>query len=452
MGNHQKREKIQLNIGFVVFVIIFIYLTITVIASLMKKTISVCRVEEGQIVNSAVFTGVCIRNESVIYSKGSGYINFYVGEGDKVASSGNIYLLNSELPVAQTRNDTASKQVSADYSEMRDLVTVFTKNYSDSQFSKTYSLNYNLQSLVTEIISHSEIDHYKSNPSNGKVVSADSSGIVSYSYDRYENLTVADVNQSVLSGSSYEVMQIDPYTFVQEGQPAYKLVYDHKWQIVIPLTEVQAKQLEDMNSVNMTFPKDNLETIADFYVYNGTDGYYGVLGLNDYMVRYISERYVDVELIFTEASGLKIPTSALTQKDFYKIPIEYLIEDDRSYESGFYCERINEDGEVVADFRTSGIYYQDNEYFYVSMDDFSFGDYIGKLNSGEKDERFRIGATGQLDGVYNVNKGYTQFEIVRILHRNSDYCIVQENLNYSVAIYDNIVLNSENVTENQIVY
>lgn len=58
----------------------------------------------------------------------------------------------------------------------------------------------------------------------------------------------------------------------------------------------------------------------------------------------------------------------------------------------------------MADFRTNGIYYRDDQYFYVSMDDFKLGDYIGKVNSDSQDNRFRIGATGQLDGVYNVNK------------------------------------------------
>ena len=86
------------------------------------------------------------------------------------------------------------------------------------------------------------------------------------------------------------------------------------------------------------------------------------------------------------------------------------------------------------------------------MEDFKLGDYIGKVNVGEKDQRFQIGATGKLYGVYNVNKGYTQFEIVNILHKNNDYCIVEENLSYSLALYDNIVLNSTNVTENEIVY
>lgn len=459
MEDTRKRFKIQLNIGFIVFAIIFVYLTITIIVNLMKDTVSVCRVEEGQIVNSASFTGVCIRDEDVINANGSGYINFYVGEGDKVANSGNIYLLSQNPPQvssAKSFDETEASEIAAfsaaAYSDIRDQITVFSKNYTDSQFSQVYSLGYNLQSLSTEMVSAAKIQDYQASTSGGQVVKTTQSGIVSYSYDGYENLTVETVTKEVISDSAYEQHQIDPYTYIDSGQPAYKLVHSHQWQIVIPLNEDQASQLADVTSVNLTFKKDNIETVSDFYIRQGNDGTYGVLTLNDYMVRYIAERYVDIEIIFEEASGLKIPTSALLSKDFYQIPIQYLVTDNRSYESGFYCERTNENGETVADFRTTGIYYQDEEYFYVSMDDYSLGDYIGKVNAGSEDERFRIGATGQLYGVYNVNKGYTQFEIVKILHRNSDYCIVEENLNYSVALYDNIVLNSETVSENQIVY
>lgn len=459
MEDTRKKFKFQLNIGFIVFAIIFVYLTITIIVNLMKETVSVCRVEEGQIVNSASFTGVCIRDEDVINANGSGYINFYVGEGDKVANSGNIYLLSQNPPqvsYAKSFDETEASEATAfsttAYSDIRDQITVFSKNYTDSQFSQVYSLGYNLQSLSTEMVSAAKIQDYQASASGGQVVKTTQSGIVSYSYDGYENLTVEAVTKEVISDSAYEQHQINPYTYIESGQPAYKLVHSHQWQIVIPLNEDQASLLADVTSVNLTFKKDNIETVSDFYIRQGSDGTYGVLTLNDYMVRYIAERYVDIEIIFEEASGLKIPTSALLSKDFYQIPIQYLVTDNRSYESGFYCERTNENGEIVADFRTTGIYYQDEEYFYVSMDDYSLGDYIGKVNAGSEDERFRIGATGQLYGVYNVNKGYTQFEIVKILHRNSDYCIVEENLNYSVALYDNIVLNSETVSENQIVY
>ena len=452
MSKLQDKPKFQINIGFVVFAIIFVYLTITIIVNLLKENISVCRVEQGQIVNSASFTGMCIRDEEVVLASDDGYINFFIGEGDKVAASGNIYLLNSNPPTENISTNSEDAKSVIDYSEMRDQITVFSKNFTGSQYGQIYSLNYSLQSLSTEMISDNAIKKHKTNSSKGKVITAPSSGIVSYSYDGYEKMTVFDVNKELLYNSAYETVQVDPYTYIQQGQPVYKLVHDHKWKIVIPLSDVQVVELENISVVDIIFSKDNIETTAEIYIHQGQDGFYGVLTLNDYMIRYISERYVDIEIVFKKASGLKIPTSALLQKDFYKIPIQYLIEDNRSYETGYYCERINEDGELVADFRTTGIYYQDNDYFYVSMDEFELGDYIGKINSENKDERFQIGATGKLDGVYNVNKGYTQFEIVNILHKNNDYCIVQENLSYSVALYDNIVLNSENVAEDQIVY
>lgn len=451
MTKQKNTSKFQLNIGFIVFSIIFVYLTITIIVNMLKDTVSVCRVEQGQIVNSASFTGICIRDEEVILASDDGYINFYVGEGDKVANAGNIYLLNSNPPIENKKSSSQTSKSFLDYDEMRDQITVFSKNFTDSQYGQIYSLNYNMQSLSTEMISNSEIKNHKANGSNGKIVLSPSSGIVSYTYDGYENLTISDINKELYRKTN-EIVQVDPYTYIQKDQPVYKLVHNHNWQIVIPLSDEQAQEMSDITSVDIVFSKDNIETDADLYIYQGSDGMYGVLSLNDYMVRYIPERYLEIEILFKKVSGLKIPTSALLQKDFYKIPIQYLIEDNRSYESGFYCERMNEDGEVVADFRTSGIYYQDDTHFYVSTEDFKLGDYIGKVNSDNKEDRFQIGATGKLDGVYNVNKGYTQFEIVKILHKNKDYCIVEDNFDYSVDLYDNIVLNSENVMEDQIVY
>ena len=452
MTKHRNESRFQMNIGFIVFAIIFVYLTISIIVNLLKENVSVCRVEQGQIVSSASFTGICLRDEDVILASDDGYINFYVGEGDKVSEYGKIYLLNSNPPVESEVPNSQTSKALLDYSEMRDQITVFSKNYTDSQYGQIYSLKTSMHSLSTEMISDSEIKNHEIKSTDGKIVHSPSSGIVSYSYDGHENMTIADINNELFYHGINETVQVDPYTYIQKDQPICKLVNDHKWQIVIPLTDEHVQALSNTKNVDIIFTKDNIESDADLYIYEAADGSYGVLTLNDYMVRYISERYIDIEIIFNQVSGLKIPTSALLQKDFYKIPIQYLIEDNRSYESGFYCERVDEDGNVTADFRTTGIYYQDDSHFYVSTEDFELGDYIGKINSDKKDDRFQIGATGKLDGVYNVNKGYTQFEIVKILHKNKDYCIVQENFEYSVDLYDNIVLNSENVSEDQIVY
>lgn len=112
----------------------------------MKENVSVCRVEEGQIVNSASFTGVCIRDEEVVNASGNGYINFYVGEGDKVAKGGNIYLLNSNPPQSSNARNSENTGLNAlAYGDIRDQVTVFARNYTDSQFSQVYSLASNLR-------------------------------------------------------------------------------------------------------------------------------------------------------------------------------------------------------------------------------------------------------------------------------------------------------------------
>ena len=181
MSHHHHDERFQLNIGFIVFGIIFIYLTITVFVNLLKDNISVCRVEEGQIVNSSLFTGICIRNEEIINADQNGYINFYVGEGDKVAESGNIYLLNDNPPIEDDEAINQSVSTIENYSEIRDQITVFTTNFTDSQYAQVYSLNYNMNSLAAKMVSDSEIKNYKLNSSGSKVVKAPSSGIVSYS-------------------------------------------------------------------------------------------------------------------------------------------------------------------------------------------------------------------------------------------------------------------------------
>ena len=57
MKEGKEKYNFQLNIGFIVFSIIFVYLTITIVVNLMKENNSVCRVEKGQIVNSDSFRG-----------------------------------------------------------------------------------------------------------------------------------------------------------------------------------------------------------------------------------------------------------------------------------------------------------------------------------------------------------------------------------------------------------
>lgn len=516
MASRNRKRNNYVNIGTLIFLILVIYLGFIIITDLMHPSVNITRVEKGQIINSTSFTGLCVRDEEVVASGGSGYVSFYIPNGEKVAKNGNIYLLSATTPdgvsaqVEEGQTDISAQEapkkeipdnilqtniksssdltsikaviefvsedilapdsaatnylgsvsshdlVNVDFSKTRNLITAFLRNYSDSQFSQVYSLKSNLQNLYTEILSEEKISDYNQNPrhtsEDGTVIKAEKSGIVCYDYDGYEDLKIEEIDRNIMSGNQLDTHVITPYTYLHAGDPVYKLIGNHRWQIVISLNEEQAEELEKKDRVNLIFRKDDIHTSADFYIQNNGDGRYGVLTLNDYMDRYSSDRYVDIQIIFKEVEGLKIPTSALLKKTFYQVPNQYLVKDKSTDKVGFYVERTDSDGNKIADFRTNDVYYQDDKNFYISMDEFKLGDYIGKINDNSDERLYRIGATQDLDGVYNANRGYTQFNIVNVLHQNSDYCIVQENLDYSISLYDNIILDSSTVTENQIIY
>ena len=77
------------------------------------------------------------------------------------------------------------------------------------------------------------------------------------------------------------------------------------------------------------------------------------------------------------------------------------------------------------------LYYEDDDYYYVDP----HGDLImqlvnkklsvGDLSGGGKQlmPGSQIGQKGSLQGVYNINKGYTQFRQINILAQNEEYTL-----------------------------
>ena len=57
--------------------------------------------------------------------------------------------------------------------------------------------------------------------------------------------------------------------------------------------------------------------VADLSVIEKDGAYYGCLDFDNSMIRYADERYLNIELIFEDESGLKIPKSAVVEKPYY---------------------------------------------------------------------------------------------------------------------------------------
>ena len=70
----------------------------------------------------------------------------------------------------------------------------------------------------------------------------------------------------------------------------------------------------------------------------------------------------------------------------------------------------------------------------------------------ESADRYQLGTTASLKGVYNINKGYAIFKQIEIMTSNDEYCTVKKNMDYGLSVYDHIVLDADTVEEGKLIY
>ena len=443
------QKKKHLNIGIIIFGVIFIYLVVTVLMYLTEKHISVYEVREGSIQDNS-YTGLAIRNETVIRSEDNGYVNYFVSAGSKVGAKTQIYSLSDHKLQFESKSGKSQKLTSVEQNKIRQKTQTFCENYSDESFGDVYTLKSNISSVLdgksnqnrqTQLAALTDAD------TDGlHVFSADSDGIICYYVDGFEKTTADDVTPDMLSKEGYRKKEQKNNTRIKSGTPVYKLIKDDDWTLVIPLTKECAKELKDSSSVHVRFPKDNETMTAAFSMKKVKGSYLGYLAFDSSMVRYAQDRFVDVELILEDQSGLKIPKSAITKKDFYVIPEDYLTQGGNSNSTGVLIDT----GKENAEFQAVDIYYRDTQTgsVYVDPDDFEKNTTLKKAGSSDT---YQLSETKQLKGVYNINRGYAVFRQVQILCESDDYYIVQSGNDYGLSNYDHIALTGKDVHEGDVI-
>ena len=74
------------------------------------------------------------------------------------------------------------------------------------------------------------------------------------------------------------------------------------------------------------------------------------------------------------------------------------------------------------------------------------------LQKPDSNETYTIGTdVANLNGVYNVNKGYAVFKQIDVIYQNKEYSILKTGTTYGLSLYDHIALDGSKVTENQLI-
>ena len=449
------KNKREMNLGIFLFAIVFLYLVITIISYFTSDTVSAYEVREGSIVRDNSYTGLVIRNETVVNAEEDGYVNFYQSENSKVKKGTRIYVLTPEELNTSDVSAGSSQTVINDETQSGIVLQVqnFNENYSNTDFSSVYLLKDEITASLQNELSQTRTEHLDAAVAESGQTAVTSSaardGIVAYTIDGLEELTKDSFTEADFDRTDYESATVSDQMKISTGEPVYKLITDEDWSVIVRLEDDTARELmeKETTTLKVRIDKDSETLNAAFSVIERDGNYYGCLDFDNSMIRYAEDRYLNIELILEDETGLKIPKTAVVQEEFFVIPREYLTTGGNSSASGVL--KMDENGNAV--FQEVDIYNisEEEDEVYLSKEDVSAGDVLIRPESSDT---YTVGDTKTLEGVYNINRGYAVFRKVTVLCENDDYCIVQEGEDYGLYNYDHIVQNGSSVEPDEVVY
>ncbi|MCR5775289.1 MAG: hypothetical protein K6G42_09420, partial [Lachnospiraceae bacterium] len=277
---------------------------------------------------------------------------------------------------------------------------------------------------------------------------APNSGIVVYSYDGLEGITASSVNEDTFDESAHQKNQLIDGELVSNGDPAYKMITNENWQVVFPIDEQTRDALSENAVVKVRFLKNDYESKGKVEVIKNKDKDYGVLYFTDSMINFATDRYIDIELLLDEVRGLKVPNSAIVNREFYVIPAEYSTDSTAVGDAGFYRKIYLEDGKESMEYVGADVYNRVDDMLYIDTGVFESGDVLIKPDSAEE---YTVRRKETLTGVYNMNKGYADFTKISIINSNKEYSIVESESMYDLQVYDYIVLDGDGVNDSDFV-
>ena len=449
------RRRLDFNVGILLFAVVLIYLFINVISYLGRDRISVYEVRKGSIVRDNSYTGLIIREETAVNADADGYVSYYQNENSKVKAGTNIYALSAEMLNTESGTADVSGGVAVN-PELQSGITLqlqsFNENYDPNDFSQIYSLKNNINISLQDLYSMTRTQQLDAVIASSGIsvtpYATPRDGIVAFTVDGYEGLTKDTFTPEHFDLTEYEATVLEDQMQIHAGDPVYRLITNEKWSVIVPLDEATAGDLaaEEVSSIRVRVDKDSESMWADLTLIEKDGECYGCLDFDNSMIRYAEDRFLNVELILEDESGLKIPKSAVVDQKFYVIPEEYLTAGGNSSSRGVMVRK--DSGSI--EFCPVDIYDEgDDGEVCISRDELKEGMTILKPDS---DETYTIGKTKTLQGVYNINKGYAVFKKVKILCENDEYYIVAEGEDYSLSNFDHIVQNGRSVNADEVVF
>ena len=453
------RRPLNINIGMVIFAVIFIYIVICVFMYFTSKHIVWYEVQAGSLSTNNTYEAIAIRDETIVNATDNGYVNYFAREGARVAVGDLVYTvdesgkLNDYIGISSTGENSLSQ---TDLAELKSDIVGFANSFDRRRnFNSVYDFKYEMEGNVLKLSNYNILESIESIQASEltgliKQCTAVLPGIIIYSTDGYEDLTLEMMTAEMFDKKNYEKTQLLSNDLVAAGDPVYKISSNEDWSLVIQVDKAREEELLKAEYVRVRFLKNQEISWGKVESFTNEKGDIFVkLTFTNSMITFCNERFVDIELILEDETGLKIPNSSIVEKEFFIVPKGYVTKGGNSNASGVLREAYTEEGEATTEFVEASIYNETEEEYYLDGASLRIGEYIVMPETSEK---YALSKRGSLIGVYNINKGYADFKQINILYNNEEYSIVQSNTSYGLNVYDYIVLDATTVSEDELIH
>lgn len=416
---------------------------------------------QGEIVDAFSTRGVIVRDEILVKSSTGGFVEYYypggkeLKQGTKVCSILNDYygdILQQKIDEIYSQiadEDSSGSEYNEAFESLDTSISQTTAQYlrnkSNSNYNALYALKTDLadavsqrkdmyslmgNTKVTELLAEQNI--YLNEQQN---ILSDmylpNAGLLDYSYDGYEGWTVDQIGSDFLESYDgyYSYFEINLQS-IKAGTPLYRLVYSSVWNIVVFLTEEEAKFFDGEDTVDFIYnSSDKLTGRVTTLEQTGYDEYKLVLKVNERIQDFMNDRIATVVFNKNSHSGIKISDSCLVQESYFVIPKKYLMQSGNDY--GMMVVS----GEDTK-FQKINVIDTDEEVVYYSLPEGVSP--VQTIQMQDSLETMVTGATGSLYGVYVVNGGYEQFESVKVKYQGQGYSLVE-----GIQLYDRVKVNRD---------
>lgn len=434
-----------------------VYLVAQFVSFFNRDTLSYVVAKKGEIVESFSAQGVVTRQEQLVKATTDGIVQYYYPGGKEVQKGSLVCTLLNDYygDILEDKIDEIYSQIQeADEGEYEEAfnaldnsinssIASYLRSKTENDYAAMYRLEDDLQDAVSKrkdmysLMSNTKVTALLSQQGiyldeQSAVLSnlyLSDAGIIDYSYDGYEGWAVDQIGPDFIDSysASYSYFEINMQK-ITSGTPLYRLISSPVWNIVVYINEEQAQYFSGESTVSFVYNStQQMSGIIQSLEQTGEDQYKLVLKINTRVQDFMNDRIAN--LIFTKnsRSGIKISDSCIVQQSYYTIPSSYLVS------SG------TEQGVLAVE--STGVSFKPVTVMSV-VDGKAYIDLGESIQPGaviqaeNSTDTTTISEIEQVDGVYVVNGGYEQFQVIKKIYQAQGYAIVE-----GIDLYDRIKIN-----------